>query len=61
MTNDPNKPMSPWKLNPSRIVLLILGALLLVYLISALMGGLGNYQMLKEAADAANQEQPAKP
>ena len=61
MSIDPNKPSNPWRLNGSRIVLLILGALLLVYLISALMGGLGNYQQLKEAATAPKQEQPAAP
>ena len=59
MTDDPNKPQSPWKLNSGRIVLLILGALLLLYLASALLGGLGNYQQLKEAAqDAKAQTQP---
>ena len=59
MTDDPNKPQSPWKLNSGRIVLLILGALLLLYLASALLGGLGNYQQLKEAAqDAKAQAQP---
>lgn len=44
------KPLSPWKLNPGRIVLLILGVLLVLYTISALMGGLTNYQVLKQGA-----------
>ena len=53
MTDDPNKPQSPWKLNSSRVVLLILGVLILIYVASALLGGLGNYQQLKEAAQGA--------
>lgn len=44
------KPISPWKLTPARILLLILGALLVLYTISAMMGGLTNYQLLKEGA-----------
>ena len=50
MSDDPKKPDSPFKLTRSRIVLLLLGALLLTYIISAMMGGLGNYQKLKESA-----------
>ena len=53
MTDDPNQPQSPWKLNSGRIVLLILGALILTYFASALLGGLGNYQQLKKAAQDA--------
>lgn len=54
------KPISPWKLTPGRIVILILGALLIAYTASALMGGLGNYQTLKESASTppAPAEQP---
>lgn len=55
--DDTNKPRSLWQLNGSRIVLLILGALLVVYIVSGLLGGLGNYQQLKEAADAVNEQQ----
>ena len=44
------KPPSPWKLTPGRIVLLILGVLLVLYTVSALMGGLTNYQLLKQGA-----------
>ena len=58
MSEDPKIPQSPWKLNSSRVVLLILGVLILVYLVSGLLGGLGNYQQLKEAAqDAQIQKQ----
>ena len=58
MTDDPNKPLSPWKLNSSRVVLLVLGALLLVYVIAAFSGSLTNYQLVKEGAqDAQIQKQ----
>lgn len=59
MSDDPKKPDSPFKLNRSRIVLLLLGALLLTYIISAMMGGLGNYQLLKESATQPAAETPA--
>ncbi len=52
MSDDPKKPDSPFRLNSAHIVLLLLGALLLTYTVSALLGGLGNYQQLKEAAQA---------
>jgi hypothetical protein len=44
------KPISPWKLTPGRIFILILGVLLIAYTASALMGGLTNYQTLRDAA-----------
>ena len=58
-----DKPISPWKLTPGRIVILILGALLIAYTVSALMGGLGNYQTLREAATTppVPAEQPTTP
>jgi len=52
MTDDSNKPQSPWKLNSGRVVLLVMGALLLAIITSTLLGGLGNYQQLKEGAKA---------
>lgn len=60
---DPQKPNSPWRLNSGRVVLLILGALLLTYILSALLGGLGNYQQLKDASQDAKAaaEAPATP
>lgn len=45
-------PKGPFTLTPARIVLLILGALVLLYTVSAFMGSLTNYQMLKEGAAA---------
>ncbi len=62
MTDTPPPP-GPFQLTPARIVLLILGALLLLYLVSGLLGGLGNYQVLREAAQdarAAAATQPAQ-
>lgn len=44
------KPVGPFTLTPSRIVLLILGALVLFYTVSIFLGGPANYQMLKEGA-----------
>jgi len=66
MTEDQNDdkptnpaPPSPWKLTPGRIVILILGVLLLLYTASAMMGGLTNYQTLREASSPA--ATPAQP
>jgi cytochrome c-type biogenesis protein CcmH/NrfG len=53
MSEEPTKPQNPWSLNPGRVVLLALGVLLLLYFASAVFGGLGNYQQLKEASQAA--------
>ncbi len=50
MTNDPDKPKSPWQLNSSRVVLLVLGVLLVLIMASTLLGGLNNYQQLREGA-----------
>ena len=47
------KPDSAWRLNPARITILILGALVLLYVVSSMMGGLGNYELLKQAATEA--------
>jgi hypothetical protein len=55
------KPLSPWKLTPGRIVILIMGVLLIVYTISVFMGGPTNYQLLKEASGPAGTEAPAQP
>lgn len=61
MTHTPPEPpkQSPFKLNGARITLLLMGALMLVYIVSAMLGGLGNYQALREAADAAKAEAAA--
>ena len=49
----PDQPLSPWKLTPQRIVLLILGILLVLIIASQLLGGLSNYEQLKEASGPA--------
>jgi hypothetical protein len=51
--------LSPFALNPGRIVLLILGALLVVIAISTSMGGINAYQQLREANAAATSAAPA--
>ena len=48
-----DKPESPFKLNSTRIIILALGALVLLISISMFSGGLGTYNALKEAANAA--------
>ena len=45
--------LSPSALTPSRIVLLVLGALLVLIAISTAMGGLSSYQELKQASTDA--------
>jgi hypothetical protein len=47
------KPPSPFALTPPRILLLVLGVLAVAYIVGALMGGVGNYQQLRDARDAA--------
>jgi hypothetical protein len=56
-TEPPKPPESRLKLNSGRIVLLVLGVVLLLYIASAFLGGLTNYQQLKEGA----LEQKAQP
>lgn len=45
----------PFGLNRTRLFLLAMGALVLVITISMMMGGLGSYNALKEAANAAKE------
>jgi hypothetical protein len=47
------KPPSLFALTPPRILLLVLGAIALTYIIGALMGGVSNYNDLRNARDAA--------
>jgi len=42
-------PLSPFKLTPPRILILVLGVLALMMIIGAIAGGVGNYQALREA------------
>jgi hypothetical protein len=52
------KPPGPLTLTPSRILLLVLGAIAMTYIVGALMGGVANYQELRDARDAASSEAP---
>jgi hypothetical protein len=61
MSDQPPKPQSPWQLNSGRVVLLVLGGLLVLITISALLGGLGDYQQLREASQAAKAAAEAAP
>lgn len=53
--------LSPFALTRSRIVLLILGAVLVLIAISMSRGGMSGYQELREARDAATSAAPATP
>ena len=48
---EPTTP-SPFALNPARITILVLGVLALVLIVGGIMGGVSNYQALKEASEA---------
>lgn len=50
-------PLSPFKLTPPRILILVLGVLAVAMIIGALTGGVGNYQALREANQAATSSQ----
>ena len=51
--------LSPFALTRSRIVLLVLGAVLVLIAISMSRGGMSGYQELREARDAATSAAPA--
>ncbi|MCW5721416.1 MAG: hypothetical protein KIS86_09765 [Devosia sp.] len=50
-----DKPDGPFKLNRTRIFLLAMGVIVLLISISMMAGGLGSYNALKEAANAAKE------
>lgn len=52
--------LSPFALTRSRIVLLILGAVLVLIAISMSRGGMSGYQQLREANTAATTTAPAE-
>jgi hypothetical protein len=58
-TEPPKTPESPWRLNSSRVVLLVIGALALAIVASTLMGGLNSYQQLREGAKEQQAQQAA--
>ena len=51
MTTEP--PISPFKLTPQRTLILVLGILAIVFIIGGIMGGVGNYQALREAVPSS--------
>ena len=51
--SDDKKPIGPFTLTPPRILLLVLGALALTFIIGGIMGGVANYDELKQARDVA--------
>jgi hypothetical protein len=55
MTDEPKGPLG---LNRTRIFLLCMGALVLLITVSMMLGGLGSYNALKEAANAAKEPTP---
>lgn len=52
MTTEP--PISPFKLTPQRTLILVLGILAIVFIIGGIMGGVGNYQALREAVPSSS-------
>ena len=57
---DEEPKLGPFTLTRSRVVLLVLGALLIVIAISTSMGGINAYQQLREANAAATSTAPAE-
>lgn len=53
VTTDP--PPSPFKLTRQRILLLVLGVFALLLIVGSLMGGLGNYQALRESVPSSEE------
>lgn len=52
MTAEP--PISPWKLTPQRILLLVLGVLAILFIAGGIFGGVGNYEVLKESVPSSS-------
>ena len=52
MTTEP--PISPFKLTPQRTLILVLGILAIVFIIGGIMGGVGNYQALRESMPSSS-------
>lgn len=54
MTDQSPTPPGRFTLTRQRLLLLAFGALALLYIIGAMLGGVGNYQQLREAAQGAS-------
>jgi hypothetical protein len=59
--NSTPPPPGPFKLNRARVLLLAFGALALIYIVGALLGGVANYRDLREARDAAFTSSSSQP
>ena len=53
------KPIGPFTLTPARIILLAMGALAIFSIVGALLGGVANYQMLRDARDFSLSAEPS--
>jgi hypothetical protein len=51
----PEKENSPFKLNPTRIFILAMGLVVVLIAVSMMMGGLGQYEALRDASRAAKE------
>jgi hypothetical protein len=54
------KPASPFALNPARIIILVLGILAVIFIVGSIMGGLSNYQLLRESASSSAESASSK-
>lgn len=59
MTTEP--PVSPFKLTPARIVILVLGILAVVFIVGGIMGGVSNYQLLRESTSSSASSSAGQP
>ena len=50
-----NKPLSPFTLTPPRILILVLGILAIVMITGGILGGVGNYQQLRESTASSSE------
>ena len=55
------QPSSPWKLNPARITILVLGILAILMIIGGIFGGVQNYEILHEAVSSASSASSSQP
>lgn len=49
------KPLGPFTLTPPRILILVLGVVAIVMIVGAILGGVGNYATLRDAASSSSQ------
>ncbi len=54
-------PLGPFTLTRQRMLILVLGAVALIFILGSLMGGLTNYQTLRDAASSAEPSPSSAP